>query len=343
MVQSHDITEAEAALYDRQIRLWGLDAQKRLRGSRILVIGMSGLGAEVCKNIVLAGIKSLTMLDSTTVTTKDFTSNFLIPRDQLGKNRAEACLARVQQLNPMVEVTPDSGELESKPDTYFTDYDVICATGCTNKQLFKLNLLCRENRIQFYCGDVWGFIGFMFSDLMEHEYAEEQNVVEVGKTDDDSESDEPATKKKKTSQETKMVKKTCEFTTLRDALDVDWCSDRYASRVKRVEPTFFMMQALQQFYETHSRRPDGETKESDVEELKKITASIVTQQSLPAAKVDTVYTSSVFGELSPVCAVIGGVLAQEIIKAVSHKDEPINNFFFYNSLSGNGIVECIGD
>ena len=28
------ITEDEAQLYDRQIRLWGLDAQKRLRGAR---------------------------------------------------------------------------------------------------------------------------------------------------------------------------------------------------------------------------------------------------------------------------------------------------------------------
>lgn len=29
MVEQTQITEAEAALYDRQIRLWGLDAQKR--------------------------------------------------------------------------------------------------------------------------------------------------------------------------------------------------------------------------------------------------------------------------------------------------------------------------
>ena len=76
---STQITEDEAKLYDRQIRyslnlkngyninlflilstmrflgsrmtvclrLWGLDAQKRLRASRVLVIGMGGLGCEV--------------------------------------------------------------------------------------------------------------------------------------------------------------------------------------------------------------------------------------------------------------------------------------------------------
>ncbi|CAM5129083.1 unnamed protein product [Natator depressus] len=47
---SGGISEEEAAQYDRQIRLWGLEAQRRLRASRVLLVGMKGLGAEVAKN-----------------------------------------------------------------------------------------------------------------------------------------------------------------------------------------------------------------------------------------------------------------------------------------------------
>ena len=41
-------------------RLWGLDAQKRLRASRICLLGMTGLGCEVplpfcCVNLILYG------------------------------------------------------------------------------------------------------------------------------------------------------------------------------------------------------------------------------------------------------------------------------------------------
>jgi len=61
------ITEAEAALYDRQIRLWGLDAQKRLRGASVLLIGLGGVGAEIAKNIILSGVKAITLLDNATV------------------------------------------------------------------------------------------------------------------------------------------------------------------------------------------------------------------------------------------------------------------------------------
>jgi hypothetical protein len=44
-------------------------------------------------------------------------------------------------------------------------------------------------------------------------------------------------------------------------------------------------------------------------------------------------------ELSPVCAIVGGILAQQIIKVVTGKDEPFTNFFFYNALDSTGNVE----
>lgn len=49
-------------------------------------MGVNGLGAEICKNIVLCGVKSLMLLDDQVVTTQDFTGQFLIPRSDIGKN-----------------------------------------------------------------------------------------------------------------------------------------------------------------------------------------------------------------------------------------------------------------
>lgn len=52
----------------------------------MLIIGVKGLGAEVAKNITLAGVKSVTLLDDGAVTLDDICAQFLVPRDQLGKN-----------------------------------------------------------------------------------------------------------------------------------------------------------------------------------------------------------------------------------------------------------------
>lgn len=85
-----EITEDEAALYDRQIRLWGVDAQKKILSSKVLLVNMQGLGAEVAKNLVLSGINSLTLLDSNDVQEDDLNYNFLIRnKTSLNKNVIE--------------------------------------------------------------------------------------------------------------------------------------------------------------------------------------------------------------------------------------------------------------
>lgn len=38
--------------------------------------------------------------------------------------------------------------------------------------------------------------------------------------------------------------------------------------------------------------------------------------------------------MAPVAAIVGGVLAQEIIKVLSAKELPIQNWFYYNGLDG---------
>lgn len=63
----------------------------RLHAAEVLLIGLKGLGAEVCKNLILAGIKSLTILDNGVVTVEDSCYQFLAPTDQIGKNVSSQC------------------------------------------------------------------------------------------------------------------------------------------------------------------------------------------------------------------------------------------------------------
>lgn len=83
-----------------------------MRNSKILLAGLSGLGGEVAKNIILAGLKSVTFLDHRLVNELDFCSQFFIPREDVGKLRAEASLVRAQALNPMVQLSADTGMLK---------------------------------------------------------------------------------------------------------------------------------------------------------------------------------------------------------------------------------------
>ena len=349
-----NITEQEAELYDRQIRLWGLDAQKRLRSAKICVLGLSGLGAEITKNLVLSGINSMDLVDDAKVSDMDATSQFLAPRDQLGQNRAEASLQRLQQLNPMVsaekwkptfdlnfqvKVSADPSETKDKDAEFFKKFDVVVATNCCKEEILRINAICRAEKVLFYAGDIFGFYGFSFMDLVSHEYVEE--IKETKEADDKDQ--EPAAKKQKVQDmETKTVKKAMTFVSMAETLKVDWSSEMYNKRVKRMDPSFFLLQVLFEFQSEMGRKPSPASKQEDVEKLKKLRDSVLERMKIPVTKVTDAMMEVLFGELSPVCAIVGGVMAQEIIKAISNKDAPHNNYFFYNPIESCGVVETIG-
>ncbi|XP_041352453.1 SUMO-activating enzyme subunit 1-like [Gigantopelta aegis] len=344
MDKEQNITEDEAALYDRQIRLWGLDAQRRLRAARVLLIGIKGLGAEVAKNIVLSGIKSLTLLDSSVVDKEDETAQFLVSRADIGKNRAESSLEKVKLLNPMVEVTADAECVDKKPDKFFTNFDVICATCCPTATLCHINKICALNNVKFFAGDVFGYYGFMFSDLGEHEFAEEVSKPKSSTEDKKTcNSVEPPPKKmKKEEHETVTVKKSITFSRLEDALQFDWTTEQGMKKLKKTPACYFIIQVLMKFLEKQERRPLIKSHDEDEILLKKLRESTLKKIHSDCKIVPDDFSRYCFAELSPVCAVVGGVLGQEIIKAVSQKDQPHNNFFFYNGVDGSGMVDKIG-
>uniref|UniRef100_A0A8D0B4R7 SUMO-activating enzyme subunit 1 n=1 Tax=Salvator merianae TaxID=96440 RepID=A0A8D0B4R7_SALMN len=334
---SGGISEEEAAQYDRQIRLWGLEAQKRLRASRVLLVGMKGLGAEVAKNLILAGVKTLTMLDHQQVSPEDAQAQFLIPAGSLGKNRAEASLERAQELNPMVDVKADPENVEQKPEEFFTSFDVVCMTGCAQEILVKVDQICHKNGIKFFTGDVFGYHGYMFADLGKHEFVEEKTkVTKPGQGMEDG----PDPKKAKLDfTETTLVKKCVSFCLLKEALTINWSSDKAKALLKRTTPDCFLLQVLLKFRTEKGRDPSQQSYTEDAKMLLQLRVAVLTSLGLGTDLLPDDFVSFCFSEMAPVCAVVGGVLSQEVVKALSQRDPPLNNFFFFDGMKGNGVVE----
>lgn len=331
------ISEEEAAQYDRQIRLWGLEAQKRLRASRVLLVGLRGLGAEVAKNLILAGVKGLTMMDHQQVSPEDTRAQFLVPAGSVGRNRAEASLERAQNLNPMVDVKADPENVESKPEAFFTQFDAVCVTGCSRDAMMRIDQICHQNGIKFFAGDVFGYHGYTFADLGEHDFVEEK--TKVTKANNPTVDDGPGAKRAKVDpNETTMVKKRIHFCPLKDALNLDWNNEQIQAAMKRTSPDFFLLQVLLQFRSDAGRDPRPQCYTEDCARLLSIRGGLPGAGALPEA-----FVGYCFSEMAPVCAVVGGVLGQEVVKALSQRDPPHNNFFFFDGIKGIGVVERLGD
>ena len=72
----------------------------------------------------------------------------------------------------MVEIVVDTEDVSTKTEDYFGNFDVVCCTRLLLEEAYKINTACRKHSVPFYAGDVFGFTGYFFVDLIEHEFAE---------------------------------------------------------------------------------------------------------------------------------------------------------------------------
>ncbi|KAL8535958.1 hypothetical protein ACS0TY_011560 [Phlomoides rotata] len=115
----------------------GTDAQRRLSKSHILVSGLKGTAVEFCKNIVFAGVGSVTLNDDRIVTEELLSANFLILPDQniySGKSFAELCSDSLKDFNPMVRVSVEKGgkRMLSKSHILVSGLKGIAVEFCKN-------------------------------------------------------------------------------------------------------------------------------------------------------------------------------------------------------------------
>ena len=66
--------------------------------------------------------------------------------------------------------------------------------------LVHVNNLCHKNGVKFFAGDVHGFFGYSFMDLVEHEFVEEVRVKVKAEVEADN-GPTPAKKAKKDKEE----------------------------------------------------------------------------------------------------------------------------------------------
>ena len=92
----------------------------------------------------------------------------------------------------------------------------------------------------------------------------------------------------------------------------------------------------------HKRRPTPE----DTAALRQLSVKAAAESGTPEAAAAAALDAGLLAdyvamsaEMPAVNAVVGGVLANEVLKAVSFSGEPLQNVFFFDAHDGTGMVE----
>ncbi|KAF9221579.1 hypothetical protein BS17DRAFT_785005 [Gyrodon lividus] len=297
-----------------------------MRNATILVVRLRGTATEAIKNIVLAGIGKLVIVDTDEVSETDLGTGFFFRDEDVGKKKVDVAKARIESLNPLVSVQTMKHhtllERESL-DALVMSVDLVCVTDWDREGLVRINEICRRFGKPFYAGGTFGLLGYIFCDLLKHDYIF---------PDRSTPSDAP-----------RNAKASAVYSPMHMALRHRWPA-LTKRQTKELNPAVLhAILALWEYQHLH----DGNLPETlpDAPELLSIAnslleASDVNKQvldTMPRDLIETMSTSASH-EFSPVCAVIGGMLAQDILKALAAREAPIANFFVFDGTTGSGTV-----
>uniref|UniRef100_A0AAR2K070 Ubiquitin-activating enzyme E1 C-terminal domain-containing protein n=1 Tax=Pygocentrus nattereri TaxID=42514 RepID=A0AAR2K070_PYGNA len=138
--------------------------------SSVFLSGMGALGVEIAKNIVLAGVKAVTLHDSRQCEVWDLGTNFFIREEDVHsqKKRVEAVHSRVAELNPYVQVSVSTVALDDSTDlSFLLNYQCVVLTETRLTLQKRINHFCHSQQppIKFIGCDMFGICSRVFCDF----------------------------------------------------------------------------------------------------------------------------------------------------------------------------------
>ena len=127
-------SKEELSRYNRHIIMsdFGIEAQKKLKAAKVLVVGSGGLGSPALLYLAAAGVGTIGIVDFDVVDDSNLQRQVLFGVQEVGKLKAEAAKQRLVSLNPYIQVNVYNTQLTSANALeLIRDYDVV-ADGTDN-------------------------------------------------------------------------------------------------------------------------------------------------------------------------------------------------------------------
>ncbi|MBE7376312.1 molybdopterin-synthase adenylyltransferase MoeB [Pseudomonas lopnurensis] len=109
------LSDEELLRYSRQILLKQVDVegQLRLKQSRVLIVGLGGLGSPVALYLAAAGVGELHLADFDTLDLTNLQRQIVHDNRSLGLHKVDSAMARLEALNPQVRLVPHRSGLDA--------------------------------------------------------------------------------------------------------------------------------------------------------------------------------------------------------------------------------------
>lgn len=155
MAEPRELPDEDLLRYSRHLLLddIGVEGQRRILQSRVLIIGAGGLGSPAAMYLASAGVGHITIVDDDTVDLTNLQRQIMHTTASIGQAKVLSAQKTLHQLNPTVQVHP----LQLRADhqllqTLVAQADVVldCCDNFQTRQ--TINTACVQQRVPLVSG-----------------------------------------------------------------------------------------------------------------------------------------------------------------------------------------------
>ena len=309
---------------DRNIRVFGLETQKKLFESEVLIMNITPMMSELCKNLILSGTGICLFDNNSEIEKIDTENNFFFNLMDIKKNKAEILKEKIKSFkeNCKINIVKDINEIKKKNMKYGV-IDISDETQKINELRKEIEKIMNENKGILYYVKMKEDMSIFMNNILEQKlidnigkkdnsinFVKDENIVEhMDLSDDENSIDE---NKKENKKEEKPI----------EILNED----------EEKEKEIILNENDYVFLEI-------DTKINKIKEL--IPKNIKKNEEEIIVSCFELYnngnSSNKKNPLNTLCNyIIGGVVCHEIINCISKKKNPRTNIYYYDSFKGIG-------
>lgn len=210
-------------MYDRQIRLWGRDAQQKIRNGQVIIGGQfTGVSHEIVKNLVLKGIGKIMLLtwgnESEAQSETLDTSSFLFRSEgSTNIDVARGIVSQASLMNPTVELV--HRHLDSFDKEAISGHSMfILVNEKLPLNIFQLDDICKKMAVPFQYILTQGIEALVINSFQDYQYTTEITTMVDGE------------------QVTKTTESTMEFTSIAELWRIHENTLPPSGKVRRAIP-----------------------------------------------------------------------------------------------------------
>ncbi len=136
--------------YKRQISIFGIEGQEKIKEAKVAIAGAGGLASSVCFYLASAGVGHIKIIDRDVVEPSNLNRQIIHSEEDIGRDKVSSAVEKLRKLNSEIKVDGIKKKINEKNISLLKDVDAIVDCLDNFKSRYVLNEASLKYKIPLF-------------------------------------------------------------------------------------------------------------------------------------------------------------------------------------------------